>query len=693
MFINRVRKVSLLLAGFVILAVLLHDGMVLADSFIPKPATKPQAISVNLSTNVPLPLRKPNIAEDQSFKVATVTSKDLADIRHKKSFFSMGGFSSKQARLYREIFDFQEKGAIEKANQKIKDLNNPLLIGHILAQRYLHPAAYKATYKELHEWMDRYADHSQAQKIYKLALSRKPMGFGEHLKKPVSQDRIAGNLEAESRQSKLYKSKKSRTASQTKRTDKLFRDIRRHVSRREPTLALNILSTNYAVQFIDDVEYDQLHAHIAAGYLFAGKREQAAQLSQASLKRSGSYVPLAGWVRGLAHWQEQNYGEAASAFEMAARSPYASGWLVSAAAYWASRAHMRSGNIALVEKLLELSATYPRTFYGLIATRSLGRINKFDWSVPTLKRKHIKFIEETAQGRRAAALIAAGQIDLAESELRNINPGRSIDKQEALLAYAHHHHLPALSMQLGNAFNTPKGGFYDAALYPVASWKPKSGYRIDQALIYAIIRQESRFRVSAQNPSGATGLMQLMPATANYIAGTSIYENASGQHQLKNPEMNLDIGQAYIERLLNHKSVGQDLLSLAIAYNAGPGNLSRWKAERSDMLDPLLFIETIPYNETRAFVERVLSNYWIYRMRLKQDTPSLDAVAQGKWARYAAQDNGSREAGRSLAIVKNSQSLKSDLLRQYRQRRLSARLNQYSAGCRSNHTYGRQHLR
>ncbi|HPF77678.1 MAG TPA: lytic transglycosylase domain-containing protein, partial [Alphaproteobacteria bacterium] len=86
------------------------------------------------------------------------------------------------------------------------------------------------------------------------------------------------------------------------------------------------------------------------------------------------------------------------------------------------------------------------------------------------------------------------------------------------------------------------------------------------------------------------------------------------------------------------KAVGQDLLSLAIAYNAGPGNLAKWKEERAHIEDPLLFIETIPFNETRAFVERVLSNYWIYRIRLDQKTPSLDAVAKGQWARYAAQD-------------------------------------------------------
>jgi len=90
--------------------------------------------------------------------------------------------------------------------------------------------------------------------------------------------------------------------------------------------------------------------------------------------------------------------------------------------------------------------------------------------------------------------------------------------------------------------------------------------------------------------------------------------------------------------LLNNELIGQDLLSLAMAYNAGPGTLSKWKAERSDIEDPLLFIETIPFAETRAFVERVMANHWIYRMRFDQPNDSMIALAEGRWARYAAFD-------------------------------------------------------
>ena len=630
------RKASLLTAGLVVLsAAFLTEE---SGAEVPTPSSKPVRV-VDIEPNnsvIPVPHHKPD-SELPTQPQKMIVIKEGIDLSALKfSDASKVVFPERQARLYREIFDLQDRGEISAADKKITQLSNNILLGHVYAQRLLHPD-YKATYKELSSWMKNYADHPQAAKIYNLAVSRQPIGLKQPLLTPQKHKKITGNLVAMSRQGKPYQSQKRRSVSENNRVVKLKKDVRRHVEHYEPTLALNILNNDYALQFMDDVEYDRLRALIASGYLYAGKIDKAENLAKASLKRSGGFVPMAGWVKGLVNWQKGDYRESAQGFEAAATSPYASGWLVSAAAYWASRANMRAGNIQLVSQWLKISATYPRTFYGLIATRALGYDTDFDWSLPSLTRSHVKVIEATEQGKRAAALLKINRSDLAEAELYNIPFDRSIEMQQALLAYAHHYNLASLSLRLGNAFNNPKGGLYDAALYPVPSWQPEKGFRIAPALIHAIARQESRFNVLAQNPSGATGLMQLMPATANYIAGNSIYGEDSGKYQLQKPEVNLEIGQTYVERLLNHKAVEYDLLSLAIAYNAGPGNLSRWKSERTHINDPLMFIETIPFNETRAFVERVLANYWIYKMRMNETTPSLDAVAEGKWARYQGQ--------------------------------------------------------
>ena len=78
---------------------------------------------------------------------------------------------------------------------------------------------------------------------------------------------------------------------------------------------------------------------------------------------------------------------------------------------------------------------------------------------------------------------------------------------------------------------------------------------------------------------------------------------------------------------------------MATAWNGGPGNLNKWRRNINHMNDPLFFIESIPSRETRIFIEKVLSNLWIYRLRLGQPTPSLDAIAAGQWPVYKSLDN------------------------------------------------------
>ena len=78
------------------------------------------------------------------------------------------------------------------------------------------------------------------------------------------------------------------------------------------------------------------------------------------------------------------------------------------------------------------------------------------------------------------------------------------------------------------------------------------------------------------------------------------------------------------------------IFQLAAAWNGGPGNLNKWRRRVDDMGDPLFFIERLPSRETRNFIEHVLTNLWIYRNRLGQDAPSLDAVASGAWPSYNA---------------------------------------------------------
>ena len=379
---------------------------------------------------------------------------------------------------------------------------------------------------------------------------------------------------------------------------------------------------------LDDVEYDRLRAEIAAGYLYANRLKHAQRLADASIKRSGAKAPQAAWIRGLVKWQEGQYYAAAKAFEMASNSPYSTGWMVASSSYWASRAYLRAGQKNKIRPLVEKAAQYPHSFYGVIANYALGSHDSYNWDMPKLTKNKMALILKTEQGKRAYKLIQSGQIDLAEKELSRMSNRNKKAVREALVAFAHHYKLAGLSYKIGYAFQPDNNQFYDAALYPEKAWDSDNGYKVDRALINAIIRQESRFQSGAKNASGATGLMQLMPRTAKYIANKHGGELNGQLNRLHEPMVNIAFGQNYIHYLLNHRAVGQDLMAMAIAYNAGPGTLSKWKREYAHIDDPLLFIEVIPFHETRAFVERVMANFWLYRMRYDNDVVWIEPRLQ-----------------------------------------------------------------
>jgi soluble lytic murein transglycosylase len=194
-----------------------------------------------------------------------------------------------------------------------------------------------------------------------------------------------------------------------------------------------------------------------------------------------------------------------------------------------------------------------------------------------------------------------------------------------------------LQMRLGAGMRNAAGRRYDATTYPLPAWTPPGGFAIDRALVFAMMRQESAFNTKATSRAGARGLMQLMPKTASFVAQDSSLKGAN-RSKLYSPDFNVGLGQQYIAHLLDETPAGDNLFWIAAAYNGGPGNLARWLKSIDYDNDPLLFIESIPNRETRGFIERVLSNYWIYRYRLGQDLDSLDQVAAGQWPRYRAED-------------------------------------------------------
>lgn len=347
--------------------------------------------------------------------------------------------------------------------------------------------------------------------------------------------------------------------------------------------------------------------------------------------------PAKPWNAALNAFRKGQYAAAAKQFEGIARTPKASPWVLSAGAYWAARAHMLARQPHKVTAWLEEAARHSRTFYGLIARETLGLAPDLDLRTPPLDARDLAALIEIPAGKRAATLLQIGDAERAEQELAALGTA-SAAVNRAALALAGRANMPNLALRLGNAFSSGEGSaFRDAAIYPVPGWRPPEGYDIDRALIFAVMRQESAFNIRARSPMGATGLMQLMPATASFMAEGERFRG-SNRERLLEPETNISLGQRYIRHLLADPSIANNLIMLSIAYNGGPGNLAKWVRKSGNEEDPLLFIESLPSRETRIFVERVMANLWIYRMRLGQSNESLAALAGGAWPMYAALD-------------------------------------------------------
>jgi soluble lytic murein transglycosylase-like protein len=159
------------------------------------------------------------------------------------------------------------------------------------------------------------------------------------------------------------------------------------------------------------------------------------------------------------------------------------------------------------------------------------------------------------------------------------------------------------------------------------------GWRVKPDLAFAHIIQESNFRTAAVSPAGAVGLMQVRPGSASdeAIAAGMAFSPSS----LYDPSYNLEFGQSFIERMRRSSYTGDQLPKVIASYNAGPLPVGRW-ATIPDKGDPLLWIESIPYWETRYYVPAVMRNLWVYEGLGNEPQPSLKSLAQHRWPGFPA---------------------------------------------------------
>jgi soluble lytic murein transglycosylase-like protein len=366
-------------------------------------------------------------------------------------------------------------------------------------------------------------------------------------------------------------------------------------------------------------EYQQ---RIAWSYYITGRDSEARRLADLARLGTGEWALQGEWVAGLAAWRSGDCQAAANSFAtVGARATDPE--LNAAGHYWAARADMKCRRPEHVQTRLRSAARLNETFYGLLASSALGIKRPMANQLHDFRDEEWRSIAGKPNVRTAIALNEIGERNLADSVIKHQARIGTAPDHDALLHLASDLNLPGTQFWL--AHNAPPGARVNvAARYPNPDWRPAQGWRVDKALAFAHALQESNFRTQVVSPAGAQGLMQVRPGTAGDMARSrgEVFE----PKQLSDPTVNLEYGQRYLEYLRDYGATGGLLPKVIAAYNAGPAPVAEWNARAFDRGDPLLYIESIPYWETRGYVPIILRNYWIYEQKDGRDSASREAL-------------------------------------------------------------------
>jgi soluble lytic murein transglycosylase len=294
-------------------------------------------------------------------------------------------------------------------------------------------------------------------------------------------------------------------------------------------------------------------------------------------------------------------------------------------AYWVARAHEALKDKRQARKWYQTAASYPTTYYGQLAVAQLGTGKGLEFpSAPKISRKTlaefnqhdltraIKFLDDIGERKRLTPFVRR-LADLKQKPTWKVLAGNLSRKHGRL------------DQTIGVAKKARQAGTLLMDIgYPIVRLPKvpvnKEGQVAEYPLVLAMIRQESVFYVRAKSHAGARGLLQLMPATAKIVA-KEIGISYSKKRLTTDPAYNLKLGRHYIEGLLGDFN-GSYIMAIA-GYNAGPSRVNRWTKRfddpRNKNVSAIDWVEMIPFDETRNYVQRVLENLQVYRVRLSEN--------------------------------------------------------------------------
>ena len=302
--------------------------------------------------------------------------------------------------------------------------------------------------------------------------------------------------------------------------------------------------------------------------------------------------------------------------------------------YWHGRALEAAGDRVAARAEYDRAARHVYAYYGQIARSRIGN-KELPVSAPPAPSAAARAEFDRQEPVRAIRLLyAAGEPELALSMLLDLTERARDVATTTLLAEIPHQAQDARSLVFVAKAAFGRGLPLDAHAFPIfgmPAFKP-AGPAIDSALVYSIARQESAFNPKAVSPADARGLMQVTPPTGKAIAKK--YGVAFDAKKLiGDPAFNVQIGAAELGDLLEVYR-GSYILAFA-AYNAGRSRVAEWIGRYGDprdaKIDPIDWVERIPFSETRNYVQRIMENVQVYKARFGKHGAMIDAdLARGR---------------------------------------------------------------
>jgi len=345
-------------------------------------------------------------------------------------------------------------------------------------------------------------------------------------------------------------------------------------------------------------------------------------------KSSDEYAERAAWQLGWMNYTIGNFKKAYDYFDNSVRK-YPSGLFIESSMFWSAKSAKQLKHMDLAQQIFtNVNMTFPYTYYGIRAGEmkpdkkffpKIPREEELPFATPILSTDahfhHSRGVELSAIGFYEDARLEIKKLE--STTQKNLSGILWLTK---LYNDAHAYSDTMRVMQLYKNFKTKLRekdltknfwkNFYPLA-YAKAIHVNAKIFNIDPYFVKGLIRQESLFNSQVQSRAGAIGLMQIMPETGRLLYANSKKSEPFNTTILFNPETNIQLGIQYIDQL--NKRFKKNRTHILISYNAGPHNLKKWLKRFRHLQDPDVFIESIPYPETRKYVKKVLRNYGIYQ--------------------------------------------------------------------------------